>query len=86
MHPQRPRHQRKYPSIVDCGEDEGGGQTFLAQTIQSIENETEPCLVCLDDTIVLVVGALLDQPLGVVGEEPIIAAQVEPLRIPLGMI
>jgi len=47
--------------MVDRQEDEGGNQAFLAQTPQSLEKGAEPSLVSLDDAVILVVGALLDQ-------------------------
>ena len=40
----------------------------------------------LDDAKVLVLQALGDQPPGVGGEEVIVVAEVEPLRVPLGMV
>jgi len=72
--------------MVDHQEDEGGSQTFLPQMLQSLEKGAEPSLVGLDDAVVLVVRALLDQPPSVVGEEAVVIVQVEPLRIPLGVI
>ena len=61
VNPQWSRHQREYPLMVDRQEDEGGNQAFLAQTPQSLEKGAEPSLVSLDDAVILVVGALLDQ-------------------------
>ena len=40
----------------------------------------------LDHTIIPVVGARLDEPPGVGGEESVIVVEVEQLRIPLGVI
>ena len=39
----------------------------------------------LDDNVIPIVGVLLDQPPSVGREEAIVVAQVEPLRVPLGM-
>lgn len=43
-------------------------------------------LAILDHAIIPVVGARRDEPPGVGGEEAIIVPQIEPLRVPLGVI
>jgi len=51
-----------------------------------MEEGTEPSLESLDDAIVPVLWALRDQPPGVGGEEVVLVAEVEPLRVPLGVV
>ena len=41
VHPQRSRHQREYPTMVDRHENERGGQTLLMQRLQGIEEGSE---------------------------------------------
>jgi hypothetical protein len=54
--------------------------------LQGLEKGAEPSLVDLDDAIIPVLRALLDQPTGVGGEEAIVIVKVEPLRVPLGIV
>jgi hypothetical protein len=42
--------------------------------------------VSLDDAVIPIVGALIDQPPSVGEEEAVIIAEIEPLRVPLGMV
>ena len=53
---------------------------------QGLEKGAEPSLVDLDDAIIPVLRALLDQPTDVGGEEAIVIVKVEPLRVPLGIV
>ena len=77
---------RQHPSMVDRREDEGGSQARLAQMSQSLKERAEPSLVSLGDVVIPIVGALLDQPPSVGGEKTVIVAEIEPLRVPLGMV
>ena len=86
VHPQRSRHQQEYPSVVDNREDERGGQTFLAQLLQGVEDGAELRLKDLDDAIVPMVCTLRDQAPSVVGEEVIVVSQIEPLGVPPGVV
>jgi len=72
--------------MVDHRENEHGGQIFLAQLLQSVEEGAEPGLENLDDTIIPVLWALRDQPPGVGGEGVVVVAEVELLRVPLGVV
>jgi len=71
--------------MVDRRENKCGGQT-LAQLLQSVEKGAKPGLESLDDAVVPVLRALRDQPPGVGGEEVVVIAEIEPLRIPLGVV
>jgi hypothetical protein len=54
--------------------------------LQGIEKGAQSRLVVLDDAVLPVLGALLDKSSGVGGEWAIVVVEVEPLRVPLGMI
>ena len=86
VHPQRPRHQREHPSVMNGGKDERGRQALLTQLLQGVEDEVEPRLVGLDNTVPLVVRALRDQAPGVGREEVVVVPQVEPLGVPPGVV
>ena len=72
IHPQRPRHQRENPPMMDGREDESGCQTFLAQLLQGVEEGIEPRLVDLDDAVRPVGRALRDQTAGVGRKEVVV--------------
>ena len=72
--------------MVDSRENECGGQTFLAQRLQGVEDGAEPQLEGLDNAVVLVVRTLRDQMPRVVREEVIVVSKVEPLGVPLGVV
>jgi hypothetical protein len=72
--------------MVDHRENERGGQTFLTQLFQSVEEGAKPGQESLDHAIVPVLRVLRDQPPGVGGEEVVVVVEVEPLRVPLGMV
>ena len=58
--------------MMDSAPSSRGGQTFLAQLLQGIEDGAEPRLMGLDDATFLVVRTIRDQALGEVGEEIIV--------------
>jgi len=72
--------------MVDRREDECSGQTFLVWLLQSVVEGAEPSLEGLDNTVLPVLRALRDQTIGVGGEEVVVVAEIEPLRIPLGLV
>ena len=72
--------------MVDRRENKCSGQTLLAQSLQSVEEGAKPGLESLHDVVVPIMRALRDQPLGVGRKEAIIVAEIEPLRIPLGVV
>ena len=72
--------------MVDSREDKRGGQTFLAQLLEGIEDGAEPRLKGLDDAIIPVVRTLRDQTPGVVREEVVVVSKIEPLGVPLGVV
>jgi hypothetical protein len=86
IHPQRSRHQREYPTMMDRRKDEGRCQTLLTQTPQVTEERTQPGMVVFYHAVILVVGARLDEPSGVGGEEIVVVSEIKPLRVPLGVI
>ena len=73
---------------VDGGppREQRGGQTFLAQRLQGIEEGAESGLKGLDDAIIPVLWTLRDQPPGIGGEKVVVVAEVEPLGVPLGVV
>jgi hypothetical protein len=72
--------------MVDRRVNERGGQTSLMQRLQGIEEWVETGLKGLDDATILVFRALQDQPPGIGGEKIIVVVEVDPLRVPLGMV
>ena len=72
--------------MMDGREDESGGQAFQAQLLHGIKERVEPRLVLLDDAVCPVVRALCNQTIGVSREETVVVPQVEPLRVPPGVV
>ena len=58
--------------MMNGRKDERGRQALLTQLLQGVEDEVEPRLVGLDNTVPLVVRALRDQAPGVGREEIVV--------------